>query len=225
MTKTNNFTHDVTNDQHRAECGECAQLWAELDAISAEASLLPTLTPSRDLWSGIESRLGGTSAGASGDPSIAGVTSIAWYRSQTFRLAIAASLLVATSSAVTWRVATGPALGSAAGAPIVATATDSTDESAEESAVYLASFSASVAQMDHEISTLQKIVTERRGSLDPKTLDVVEKSLAVIDAAIAESRAALEADPASQFLAAQFTRAYNSKLTLLRDVATLRIGI
>ena len=122
---------------------------------------------------------------------------------------------------MTWRVATG----SAAGAPIVATATDSTDESAEESAVYLASFSASVAQMDHEISTLQKIVTERRGSLDPKTLDVVEKSLAVIDAAIAESRAALEADPASQFLAAQFTRAYNSKLTLLRDVATLPIGI
>ncbi len=216
-------THDVTNEQHRAECGECKQLWAELDAISAEAAQLPMLAPSRDLWSGIEARIGGagTAMPASSTPTHATPLHSAprWYRSQAFRLAMAASLLVAATSAVTWRIATAPA-SSASVATGAATAT-----ATEESAVHLASFSASVSQMDHEIATLQQIVTERRGGLDPKTVAVLETNLAVIDAAIAESRAALDADPASQFLAAQFARAYTSKLTLLRDAATLPVGI
>jgi hypothetical protein len=206
--------HDVTNEQHRADCGECKQLWAELDAISAEAAQLPALAPSRDLWSGIEARIGGValerpthSAPLRSTPR--------WYSSQTFRLAMAASLLIAVTSAVTWRIATAP------------TPADdfATSPAAEQSAVHLASFSSSVSQMDQEIATLQQIVTERRGGLDPKTVEVLESNLAVIDAAIAESRAALDADPASQFLAAQFARAYTSKLTLLRDAATLPVGI
>jgi electron transfer flavoprotein alpha subunit len=133
---------------------------------------------------------------------------------------MAASLLVAVTSAVTWRIATAPA-------PLDGgiAATSSTAPATEESALHIASFSSSVSQMDHEIATLQQIVTERRGGLDPKTVAVLEANLAVIDAAIAESRAALDADPASQFLAAQFTRAYTSKLTLLRDAATLPVGI
>lgn len=215
-------THDVTNEQHRADCGECKQLWAELDAISAEAAQLPMLAPSRDLWSGIEARIGGTATTAPTHSAPTHATPLRstprWYRSQAFRLAMAASLLVAVTSAVTWRIATAPA----ASASVASTATTS---ATEESAVHLASFSASVSQMDHEIATLQQIVTERRGGLDPKTVAVLEANLAVIDAAIAESRAALDADPASQFLAAQFARAYTSKLTLLRDAATLPVGI
>ncbi len=202
--------HDVTNEQHRAECGECKQLWAELDAISTEAAQLPTLTPSRDLWSGIESRIGGAV------PTPLRATP-RWYTAQTFRLAMAASLLIAVTSAVTWRIATD--------ANVEAPIAEAQPLGTEESAVHLASFSASVTQMDQEIATLQQIVTERRSGLDPKTIAVLEANLALIDAAIAESRAALEADPASQFLAAQFARAYTSKLTLLRDAATLPVGI
>jgi len=210
--------HDITNEQHRAECGECKQLWAELDAISAEAAQLPTLAPSRDLWSGIESRIGGAPLGTQVEVPVRSVPR--WYRAQTFRLAMAASLLVAVSSAVTWRIATSPAAPNA-----ITASTSTTAPATEESAIHLASFSASVSQMDHEIATLQQIVTERRSGLDPKTVAVLEANLAVIDAAIAESRAALDADPASQFLAAQFARAYTSKLTLLRDAATLPVGI
>ncbi len=216
--------HDITNEQHRSDCGECKQLWAELDSISAEAAQLPALAPSRDLWSGIEARIARAATGADADlpttppPAAPTLASPRWYRSQSFRLAIAASLLVAVSSAVTWRIATGPSAPAAdiADAPAAAT---------EESSVYLASFSASVTQLDHEIATLQQIVTERQSGLDPRTVAVLETNLAVIDTAIAESRAALDADPASQFLAAQFARAYTSKLTLLRDAATLPVGL
>lgn len=208
--------HDIINEQHRADCGECRQLWAELDAISAEAAQLPALSPSRDLWSGIESRIGGETTTASAPV----LTSPKWYRAQGFRLAMAASLLVAVTSAVTWQVAKAPNTDA-----IVAASPESGVAPTEEYAVHLAAFSASVTQMDNEIATLQQIVTERRRGLDPKTVEVLESNLAVIDAAIRESRAALEADPASQFLAAQFTRAYTSKLTLLRDAATLPVGI
>ena len=97
--------------------------------------------------------------------------------------------------------------------------------STEAGEMHLAAFSASVTQMDREIATLQTIVSERRGELDPKTIEVLERNLALIDTAITEARAALDADPASQFLAQQFTRAYTSKLTLLRGAAQLPAGL
>lgn len=207
---TNHITHDVENERHRAECAECQALWAELDAISAEAAKLPLLTPSRDLWSGIEARI--TSAPTVLRPRV--------WQSQTFRLAMAASLLVAVSSAVTWQLASTDA-PSVAAVPALAVA----DDADEESIFHLAALNESVTQMELEIGALQRIVLERRTELDTATVQVLERNLALIDAAIAESRAALAADPNSQFLSAQFTRAYTSKLTLLRDAATLPVGL
>jgi hypothetical protein len=207
---TNHITHDVENEPHRAECAECQALWDELDAISAEAARLPLLTPSRDLWSGIEARI-------SGAPTV--LRPRVW-QSQTFRLAMAASLLVAVSSAVTWQLASKTPADDAA-APAFAL----DDDADAESAFHLASLTESVGQMDVEIGALQRIVLERRGELDPATVQVLERNLALIDAAIADSRAALASDPSSQFLSAEFTRAYTSKLTLLREAATLPVGL
>lgn len=222
------LSHDVESERHRAECAECRELWTELEAIAAEAKQLPLLTPSRDLWSGIEARITAPTSLASRRP--------AFYRTQTFRLAMAASLLVAVTSAVTWRLATRPAATVDIASAPSDTAMDATNDDATtrpaadlppagEAQAYLAAFSESVSQMDREIAALQGIVTERRDDLDPRTVEVLEKNLQVIDAAIAEARAALSADPASQFLAQQFTRAYTSKLTLLRGAAQLPAGI
>ena len=44
-------------DQHLAECAACAEALVELRAIAGEAAQLPLLTPSRDLWAGIEARI------------------------------------------------------------------------------------------------------------------------------------------------------------------------
>jgi hypothetical protein len=208
---TTPINHDPTNDGHRASCVECAAVWDDLERISAEAAQLPLLVPARDLWAGIEARI---------ETRIGGVPATAtrpWYRGQTFRLALAASLLVAVSSAVTWTIARTDR-----DTPVLASLPSA---SPEESALHLASFTESVTSMEREISALQTIVRDRRSELDPQTVSVLEENLALIDRAIAESRAALASDPASQFLAAQFTRAYSSKLTLLRDAATLPIGI
>jgi hypothetical protein len=44
-------------DAHLVGCGECRVLVSELATIVADAKALPTLAPSRDLWSGIADRI------------------------------------------------------------------------------------------------------------------------------------------------------------------------
>ncbi len=72
-----------------------------------------------------------------------------------------------------------------------------------------------------EITKLRRIVRDRRAQLDPKTVAVLEQSIAVIDSAIAQSRAALAKDPASGFLATQLNHSLEKKVELLRTAALL----
>jgi len=74
---------------------------------------------------------------------------------------------------------------------------------------------------DREISKLRTIVKSRRAQLDPATIAVLEQSIAVIDSAIAQSRAALAKDPASGFLATQLNHSLEKKVELLRTAAML----
>jgi anti-sigma factor RsiW len=74
---------------------------------------------------------------------------------------------------------------------------------------------------DREIVKLRAIVRERRSQLDPRTVAVLEQSIAVIDSAIAQSRAALAKDPASGFLATQLNHSLEKKVELLRTTALL----
>jgi anti-sigma factor RsiW len=74
---------------------------------------------------------------------------------------------------------------------------------------------------DQEIGKLRAIVKERRSQLDPKTVAVLEQSIAVIDSAIAQSRAALAKDPSSGFLANQLNQSLDKKVELLRTAALL----
>lgn len=226
--------HPMTDEAHRDTCAECAATWADLERISAEARALPRLSPSRDLWDGIEARLSARpgEAGVGGTNAARDVAARRWTRHPAVRLATAASLLVAATAAVTWQVATR---GTAPALPMV-TEVATTSAPAPDlreafgvptevvGRVQQAALDETVAQMDREIADLQAVLDERRESYDPRTIAVLERNLKVIDAAIAESREALAADPASRFLAAQYARAYASKLTLLRGAATLPAG-
>jgi hypothetical protein len=239
--------HDVTDESHRATCAECAAVWADLERISAEARELPRLTPSRDLWSGIEARIADRAAGmvpaseVSEASTARGIAARRWTSRPIVRLATAASLLVAATATVTWTLATSGARVTPVAqvappvAPQVTTASQPTlsDEQLEVAfgvptavvaRVQQASIDRTVATMDREIGDLQKLLDGRRRLLNPRTVAVLEANMQLIDEAIAESRKALAADPASRFLATQYARAYTSKLTLLRDAATLPTG-
>ena len=72
-----------------------------------------------------------------------------------------------------------------------------------------------------EIAMLQKIVSQRKTQLDSSTVAIIEKNLEIIDAAIAQSKAALAKDPASLLLSEQLTHALDKKVELLRTAALL----
>lgn len=248
-------------EAHAASCGGCGALLADLDAIRREASALPMLEPSRDLWSGIAARI---------DAPVASLeesrrTRAAVHRRAWMRPSLAAAALVLITAGVThyFTRASIDAGNSARGAqptqvaqvtpvdstiePASAVAPSTSDSlgafdvsgpgngtssgaratrsSAANPAARLASaepaMKAAQPVYDQEIGKLRAIVKERRAQLDPATVAVLEQSIAVIDSAIAQSRAALAKDPASGFLATQLNHSLEKKVELLRTAALL----
>ena len=86
---------------HQSACANCAALVRELEALVTEAQALPGIAPSRDLWSGIESRLDTAVI-----PISAAATNTRIARTVSVRtFAIAATILVTVTSGITWRIA------------------------------------------------------------------------------------------------------------------------
>ena len=77
------------------------------------------------------------------------------------------------------------------------------------------------ADFDRATSELGLILTAERERLRPETIALLERNLAVIDAAIAESRAALARDTASAELRRFYVAAARQKVELLRWAARL----
>ena len=233
-------------EAHANSCAACQRLLDDLNAVRTEAAALPQLTPSRDLWTGIAERID-TRVIPMDIPRVApGLARRTW-----FRPAVAAAALVAVTAGVTHyitRASLAPTsqapqqVASATPATTLPAAPDSTasisSTATEAPAVRKAasrSTSAPVARLVSaeaaedaadpvvatEISKLRKIVRERRSQLDPKTVAVLEQSIAVMDSAIAQSRAALAKDPASGFLATQLNHSLEKKVELLRTAALL----
>jgi len=79
-----------------------------------------------------------------------------------------------------------------------------------------AGWAAVQADFDRATSELGLSLAAERGRLRPETVALVERNLAVIDAAIAESRAALARDPANAELQRLWAAAARQKVELLR---------
>jgi hypothetical protein len=187
----------------------------ELEAIARSAAELPLLAPSRDLWSGVESRIGTRVVALPVEHTATAPARTSWRR-----LAVAASLLVAATAGVTYSImrrgdTTGFAANDSArvqaplpGAALKPVSMQNPEQATEQT-------------FDREIGAMRKIIDERGKDLDPVTIVVLRKNLKLIDAAIAESKAALAKDSASAFLLDRLTHAYETKLQLLRGVATI----
>lgn len=77
------------------------------------------------------------------------------------------------------------------------------------------------ADYDREIARLRILIDQRRSQLDPATVSVVERNLAVIDTAIAESRRAIANDPGGRFLLEFLNQSLQAKVELMRTAALL----
>lgn len=227
-------------DAHRASCARCDALVRDLDDVVAQAAVLPPITPGRDLWSGIAERLdtpivtlhanASDAARAMPPRSLSRPSARRTISVRVF--ALAATLLIAVTSAITWRVARTNT-GSRADSGVVATTNVAGNTPpAKPESVTAPVFDPSagggvipVANADvvyeREISALRTIVNARFAELDSTTVSELRRNIAIIDKAIADSRAALDTDPNSRVLSTSLDRALESKLALMRRVALL----
>lgn len=233
--------------EHAVACERCAALIEDLTALRDETASLPALQPSHDLWPAIAERIAAPVVALS--PSASTMGSRRW--SATRIAAAAAALVAVTAGvtyqATRQFAGRGADIASASAgparvsAPAVAAAVEPdsllprspfpaprsplpvlrSPLPAPRSTLLAVSRQPAEATFEREVVALRRILDQRRASLDPATLEILERNMHVIDAAIAESRAALARDPASNFLNQQLNSALDKKLELMRTTAML----
>lgn len=193
-------------EAHLAGCTECARTLEELRAVVTEADRLPQLPPERDLWPGIEDRLTPRDAARADAEPVIPIHRRRVAVTVPQLMAAAVALILFSASAV-W-LAVGGA-GEPGPGPVAS--------AAPEARVTTVAFTGA----DQAIAVLEEEYRSRRDALDPETIQVVERNLAIIDQAIAEARAALTADPSSEYLSTHLAVAMRQKMDLLRRAATI----
>lgn len=218
--RLNDYVDDLLPAGERAEvaahvrrCEPCGEEIRRLEAVLARLHALPRVLPvGEDLRPGIRSRIG---LGAPRVPvSIRRVALWPWRR----ELAAAALLLVVLSSAATmWIVRERSASYAASGASGISEPADGPAS--------LAEFRVLETDYNEAVDELQQVLHEQREVLDSATVQLLEHNLQVIDAAISESRAALQADPGSPVLKQMLLSNYRHKVEVLRRAAALQTTI
>jgi tetratricopeptide (TPR) repeat protein len=79
------------------------------------------------------------------------------------------------------------------------------------------------AERDYQraIDDLQKVLETKRGQMEPETVATLERNLRIIDAAIDDSKRALEKDPNSRELTQMLSATYDAKVQALRQAVEL----
>ncbi len=196
-------------DAHLAGCSECRRALGQLRMVVDQASQLPATPPATDLWEGIVTRIG--------VPHTAPVLPFVRAPRRTFsftlpQLVAAGIALVVISGGLVYVARSGRSV-----APTSEIARDGSDRT-------ISPVSLADPRYDDAVQDLERILAEGRGKLDPETVRVLERNLATIDSAIAQSRAALEADPGNMFLNSHLISARQRKLALLRRATALTTG-
>lgn len=182
-------------ERHLDECDACRATLARVRTLVSTAAALPRdIAPPPDAWSAIRDRV---ARPASRVPR-------RWWHNGW--LAAAAAVVLVAGSVLFTRAMTSasrsrPASASSTTTPVV------------------------VASMERRfaptIAELRATLETQRSRLAPSTVRTVERSLAVIDSAIAEAAAALAADPASTVLKSLLAANYGRKIEFLKRATTM----
>jgi len=221
----NDYADGVLDHEERGEasrhfdrCDECRARLSELRSVRGDAGNAASEIEAPDeVWPALRAELeqrkvvamrGGETGRSSATMGSIWVTI---PRRTRWTLAAAAAALVVASSAVTGLLVRGNPDGRIA-------TTDSALSRGE-------AMTLEVAQVERgyldSVVELTEALESARPHLAPATIAVVEKNLAMIDAAITESKAAMLRDPGNRILLDVLAGTYRQKLDLLRRAAQL----
>lgn len=182
---------------HLEGCAACREEVGRLRRYLADVARLPrSIEPGRDLWTDIQSNL---VVRRKRDPTHP------WTR--RVALLAAAVVLVVMSSVIT-RMVVQPR------APTPAMGLDRGPE-------MLVRFQQTEREYARAIAELEEVLEVARSRLAPETVVLIERNLAVIDAAIDEARMTIARDSAGVEVLVMLTQRYEDKLELLRRVTRL----
>ena len=201
-----------------AHVGTCAVCAAELDELRRLVAYAGTVAssdvpPPSDLWPGIEARIARVHQPAPAPRDVGAPSRVSLSVAQ---LAAAAVLLIGVSAGTAWFIRGGVARTPA----IIPSAIHAEVEpTPAPDAVRPVNFAD--AQYDAAVSDLELALMERRNDLNPRTVEILERNLKLIDAAIAQARQALEEDPGNAYLNRHLVESRRRKLDLLRRAAAI----
>jgi len=216
-------------DAHLHDCATCTEELNSLRRIVAHAATVAEhdTAPARDLWSGIRARIEGRATRLDERAVHVGLAHRSGEAAKAARrisfsfaqLAAAAVVLIAVSATGAWILrGRAPASSAPAGAVIQA----EVEPTAAAADVRFVNFAD--AQYDAAVSDLETALHERRNDLNPRTVEILERNLRLIDAAIAQARQALEEDPGNTYLNRHLVDSRRRKLELLRRAAAMTEG-
>ena len=193
-------------EQHLSECSDCRRLANELRSLVDAASRLPRgISPERDLFPEIVERV---------EYNDVGISVKHTPRRRIPWMGIAAAWLIVSIAGAMALMLRGagdeqPSVTQPSAGAMLASADD-----AEPLDAVIGDYRAAAEELWASIEA-------RRDSFSPETLAVLDKNLAIIDKAIGDVQATLEADPQSRGRALALTAMHEQKVELLRRVSRL----
>ena len=183
---------------HLRTCAECHALSDDLATIRAAAGALDALVPPAHVWHQLS---------AAAETRSSGSFRTGWFG---WRPLIAVAMTVVIAAGL-WRVGTllQPA-GPTSTLPQVADIIPGADPDTDPEAHYTVA-----------IARLEEVTRADRDVLDQETAGVMNAGLMVIDDAITESRAAVQAEPQSQLAQESLFAALRRKVALLQEMLAL----
>lgn len=162
-------------EEHLASCAGCQRDVDALRALLRETAALPqSILPERDLWAGIEARLGTKSSVAFR------LRRAVWRKMTTF--AAAAAVLLIVAGILLDRVPSGTKR------PGFPTRPEAPSNLAAET-------QRAEAEYARARQELLSALADHENALEPETRRVIEENLAIIDSAVSQVRTALAQDP------------------------------
>jgi hypothetical protein len=193
---------------HLATCAACRALVEDLTRVRNTARSLGPIAPPDHIWLEVAGQIRLSEAPAPVEAPRPSTRSSAWQW-----LSLAAALVLVTLAAyAVMRYQSAPSQPPAQAGN--AATTGSVETVAQE-------LSLALEHYDKAISELETLAKSNDGTIDPVTAATLQHNLTVIDQAIAESRAALAANPQSQPAFDSLIDALRQKVSVLQTTVAL----
>jgi hypothetical protein len=200
-------------ESHLAACTDCRENLQQLREVVIQAQHLADIPPATDLWPGIADQIAPPERVVVAEPS----RSPFWKLRFSFslpQLATAGIAVFLVSLGVTWWMGQNLSPGRT---------NLSFGQSATSESVLTASSQAYI-EFGQEVSALKRLLVDEGDKLDPETVRVIEKNLKIIEEAIAQSRLALDSDPANADVQRHLVATMGGKVKMLRRAADVALA-